>query len=110
MSKSRRNWARQPQGFAEKFLPLSSVSDRLYYFRIKLISAGSVIRRDLSLSLQNVQNNQQVLAISIETTPSETNAEDAMYDRLQRAKEDAQTLLKRDNSYMQVRMAASETL
>lgn len=61
-----------------------------------------MIRRESTLDSQNIQNNQQVLAISIETTPTEANAEDAMYDKLQRAKEDATTLLKRENSYMEV--------
>lgn len=77
------------------------------FYRIKLISAGTVLRREMTLQSQNIQNNQQVLAVSIETTPSEANAEDAMFDKLQRAKEDATTLLKRENSYMEVRKTKS---
>lgn len=68
-------------------------------FSVKLISSGNVLNRSQTLADQQLQNNQQVMAIVTEDISEESNA---AYDKCQTAKSDAETLLKRDDSYMDV--------
>lgn len=69
---------------------------------MKLISSGNVLNRLQTLADQELQNNQQVMAIVMETTMAEANEESAAYDKFQTTKNDAETLLKRSDSYMDV--------
>ncbi len=75
---------------------------------MKLISAGKVITSHQILSEQNLQNNQQIMAIILESTTNlaENAAENAAYDRVQKAREDAQLLIKQKrHDFMQVSRA-----
>lgn len=77
----------------------------LFWCRVKLISAGKVITSHQILSEQNLQNNQQILAVILESSNSqaENAAESAAYDRVQKAREDAQLLIKQKrHEFMQV--------
>lgn len=67
-----------------------------------MIGGGVVLQRNQTLESQNIQNNQKILAVPIEVTSAEASLEDAMFDKLQRVKEDVQTLLNRDNSFMEM--------
>lgn len=69
---------------------------------MKLISSGNVLNRLQTLADQQLQNNQQVMAIVMETTLAEANEQSAVYDKFQTTKNDAETLLKRSDSYMDV--------
>lgn len=53
---------------------------------------------------QNVQNNQQIMAVILEST--DNSAENAAYDRVQKARDDAELLIKqKKHDFMQVRVA-----
>lgn len=68
---------------------------------MKLISAGKVIDSNKILSEQNLQNNQQIMAVILES--SDNLAENAAYDRVQKAREDAQLLInQKRHEFMQV--------
>lgn len=67
-----------------------------------------MLNRLQTLADQGVQNNQQIMAIILEASPTEANAENAMYDKLQKTKEDANTLLKSDDRYMDVRLTRTQ--
>lgn len=73
--------------------------------RVKLISAGKVINCHQILSEQNLQNNQQIMAVILESRENlaENQAENAAYDRVQKAREDAQILInQKRHDFMQV--------
>lgn len=71
------------------------------FCRVKLISAGKVINSHHILSEQNLQNNQQIMAVILES--SENLAENAAYDRVQKAREDAQLLInQKGHNFMEV--------
>lgn len=73
--------------------------------RVKLISAGKVINSHQILSEQNLQNNQQIMAVILESRENlaENQAENAAYDRVQKAREDAQILInQKRHDFMQV--------
>ncbi|XP_037050774.1 NEDD8 ultimate buster 1-like [Bradysia coprophila] len=73
--------------------------------RVKLISAGRVINSHQILSEQKLQNNQQILAVILETSDSQAvnAAESAAYDRVQKARDDAQLLInQKRHEFMQM--------
>lgn len=78
------------------------------FFRIKLISSGSVINRLILLEDQSIQNNQQIMAIVLATTPTETITENAMYDKVKTIKDDAKLLVDKSDSYMDVSSIAKK--
>lgn len=67
--------------------------------RVKLIAAGKVLNASLSLEEQNVQNNQTIMAVALDemALPSE-----CIYDRVQKARQDAELLMSRQNDFMQM--------
>lgn len=70
--------------------------------RIKMISSGKVIDNDKTLESQGVTNNHQILALILATTPEECQNEDMIYDHVKNTKADAETLLMKRNTFMQV--------
>lgn len=70
--------------------------------RVKLISAGRVITSHQILREQNLQNNSHILAIILESAVV-SQSENAAYDRVKKAREDAQLLInQRRHEFMQV--------
>lgn len=67
-----------------------------------MISSGKIISRLQTLQDQSVQNNQQVMAIILNAEDNEANQNGAIYDKLQEARKDAETLLRKNDSYMDV--------
>lgn len=67
-----------------------------------MISSGRIISRLQTLQDQSVQNNQQVMAIILNAEDNEANQNGAIYDKLQEARKDAETLLRKNDSYMDV--------
>ncbi|KAJ6638174.1 NEDD8 ultimate buster 1 [Pseudolycoriella hygida] len=65
---------------------------------VKLISAGKVINSHQVLSEQNIKNNQQIMALTLKS--SENLAEDAAYNKVQKAREDAQLLINQNEKFM----------
>lgn len=74
----------------------------ILFSSVKLISSGIILNRLQTLDDQQLHNNQQVMAIVMETTSTEANEESAVYDKFQTTKSDAEILLKRSDSYMDV--------
>ena len=70
--------------------------------RIKLISAGKVLRPEITLENQGIVNNQQILALIIEVTEVEAAEQYDVYDRVKKIKEDAALCLQGKNSLMHV--------
>lgn len=70
--------------------------------RIKLISSGKVIDNDKTLDSQGVSNNHQILALILDSSPDECQNEGVIYDHVKNTKADAETLLKKRNTFMQV--------
>lgn len=70
--------------------------------RLKLISSGRIINRLQTLQDQGVQNNQQVMAIVLDDEEGEASKSGSTYDKLSEARNDANLLLKKDDSYMDV--------
>lgn len=54
------------------------------------------------LENQNIQNNQQIMAIVLDASPTEATDENAMYDKVKTAKDDAKLLVNKSDSYMDV--------
>lgn len=52
-----------------------------------------------SLQEQGIKNNQQLMAILIESTPNEANKAEDLYERVRKAKEDAALLSTSDNQH-----------
>lgn len=55
-----------------------------------------------TLNDQGVQNNQQIMAIILEMNEEEASKDGNVFDKLQEAKNDAMTLLRKNDSYMDV--------
>lgn len=70
--------------------------------RLKLISAGKLLNRLQTLEDQGIQNNQQILAIVMDMDEKEASKQNGVYDKLQEARKDAEKLLKKEDSYMDV--------
>lgn len=51
----------------------------------------------------DIQNNQQIMAIILEMNEEEASKDGNVFDKLQAAKNDAMTLLRKNDSYMDVR-------
>lgn len=73
----------------------------MFLLRIKLIGSGKVLAPLQSLEEQGIQNNQQVMAVILDEVPDGT-ASDNIYDRVQKARQDALLLIDQDAEYMQV--------
>lgn len=55
----------------------------------------------------DIQNNQQIMAIILEMNEEEASEDGNVFDRLRAAKNDAMTLLRKNDSYMDVRCRGS---
>lgn len=71
-------------------------------YRIKVIVAGKILQLHGSLEAQGIANNQQVMAVIAEGTAEDATQEFGIYDRVQKARQDALLLMKQDHSYMTV--------
>lgn len=72
--------------------------------RIKLISSGKVIDNDKTLESQGINNNHQILALILPSTPEERENENVIYDQVKTARADAEMLVHNHfrNQFMQV--------
>lgn len=73
-----------------------------YFYRLKFISAGKILKRSLTLQDQGIKNNQQIMAIILDMDEKEVSEQNGVYDKLKIAKNDAMKLLQREDSYMDV--------
>lgn len=72
---------------------------------IKLVGSGRMIRRNQPLYEQGIQNNQQIMAILLEPDGAQQVVKDGEnFDMVQRARNDAATLLQEDDQFMDVWM------
>lgn len=62
-----------------------------------------MIERLKILQDYDIQNNQQIMAIILEMNEKEASKDGNVFDKLQAAKNDAMTLLRKNDSYMDVR-------
>lgn len=62
-----------------------------------------MVDRSRILQDQGIQNNQQIMAIILEMNEQEASKDGNVFDKLQAAKNDAMTLLRKNDSYMDVR-------
>lgn len=61
-----------------------------------------MIDRLKNLQDHGIQNNQQIMAIILEMNEEEAGKDGNVFDKLQAAKNDAMTLLRKNDSYMDV--------
>lgn len=63
-----------------------------------------MLDRNRLLKYEGIKNNHQIMALILPYTPEQANADNQLYDKVQKAKDDA-TLLLNDSSsqFMQVR-------
>lgn len=69
--------------------------------RLKLISAGRVLKNDTSLANQGVKNAQQILAIVLAESPDEAQHQENKIKELETVKTDSK-LLASDDTYLTV--------
>jgi len=69
--------------------------------RLKLISAGRVLKNDTSLANQGVKNAQQILAIVLAESPDEAQHQENKIKELETVKTDSK-LLASDDAYLTV--------
>lgn len=62
-----------------------------------------MIDRYKTLQDQGIQNNQQIMAIILQMNATDASKDGSVFDKLQAAKNDAMTLLRKNDSYMDVR-------
>ncbi|CAG5057851.1 unnamed protein product [Parnassius apollo] len=60
--------------------------------RLKLISNGQIVKRNLNLQEQNLKNGNQLMALVLDTTPEEVKREDKMYVEMRTTRDDAALL------------------
>lgn len=89
------------------FMALVIASLSIWY-SVKLINAGKVINSHEMLSEQNLKCNGKIMTIISESSQNlaESVAQNAAYDRVQKARDDAQLLINR-TKFLQVSVALS---
>lgn len=71
-------------------------------YRVKLIAAGKVLNALLTLEDQNVKNNQTIMAVTLDALSPSSSTTECIYDRVQKARQDAELLMNQKSNFMEV--------
>lgn len=86
---------------------LDKIAEKFYVNSrtLKLISSGKNLDPEKLLSEQGIANNHQMMVLSISGPDSEEQNDALIYDRVYKAKKDAELLIKSQESYFKVKYA-----